>query len=150
MDIYYTVTYMFLISIIISYWSMSFLINKISDLTWNLNKFYTAMIIGWAIGIAELFIHYSYIDTSYFVVVLVILFSGLSYTIYLYMEQEYIYESQFLRSMIEHHSMAITMSEKIMGQPNVSRETINLAYNIKKIKDKQIELMKKLLTNEKS
>lgn len=150
MDVYYSVTYMFLISIIIGYWSMSFLINKTSDLTWNLNKFYTALIMSLAMAIAELFMHYAHTDTSSFIVLLVILLSALSYTIYLYMEQESINESQFLRSMIEHHSMAITMSDKILGKPSISKDTTSLAHNIKKTQDKEIELMKKLLTSAKS
>ncbi len=150
MNVYYSVSYMFFISIIIGYWSMSFLINKKSDLTWNLNKFYSALIMGWTMGIAELIMHYPHPDIPSFIILFIILLTGLSYTVYLYMDQEYINESQFLRSMIEHHSMAITMSDKIMGKPSISKETTSLAYSIKKTQDKEIELMKKLLTNAKS
>ena len=57
-------------------------------------------------------------------------------------------DKQFLKGMIEHHSMALLMSDEIKKKSN-DNDVITLANNIIKSQNKEIELMKKML-NEKN
>jgi hypothetical protein len=149
MEVYNSIIYMFLVSFVIGYFTMSIMLYSKSDFTWNLNKFYSALLMGWLMALAELFMHMDMMKSVDFIIILILLTSCSIYTVYLIREQDYIDEKQFLKSMIEHHSMAITMSEKILGKPELSKETISLAHQIKKSQLKEIELMKNLLSTKK-
>lgn len=49
--------------------------------------------------------------------------------------------------MIEHHEMAIVMSEKILNKSNIPLEISELATNIIKLQTTEIEQMREYLAN---
>jgi uncharacterized protein (DUF305 family) len=74
------------------------------------------------------------------------LFFGLLLVIfvYLYRNQVYIYDKDYLNEMIEHHSMALLTSEEIL-QKTTSERVKRLAENIISTQQAEIEYMRKLL-----
>ena len=68
----------------------------------------------------------------------------LSIFIYLYRNQSYIYDKDYLNEMIEHHSMALLTSEEIL-QKTDSERVKRLAENIIETQTAEIEYMDKLL-----
>jgi hypothetical protein len=72
------------------------------------------------------------------------LFFVLVVFIYLYRNQIYIEDRDYLEEMIEHHSMAILTSDEIL-QKTKSERVKKLAETILITQDKEIEYMKQLL-----
>jgi Ca2+/Na+ antiporter len=64
--------------------------------------------------------------------------------IYLYRNQIYIEDKDYLYEMIEHHSMAILTSEEILQKTN-SERVKKLAENIITTQQKEINYMKELI-----
>jgi len=64
--------------------------------------------------------------------------------IYLYRNQLYIEDKDYLEEMIEHHSMAILTSDEIL-QKTKSERVKKLAENIIDVQEKEIDYMKELL-----
>ena len=62
-------------------------------------------------------------------------------------EQIYINYRNYLLAMIEHHEMAIVMSEKILNKSNIPLEISELATNIIKLQTTEIEQMREYLAN---
>jgi len=85
-------------------------------------------------------IHMQIISISYYLS----LFFGLSVFIYLYRNQMYIDDKEYLKEMVEHHSMAILTSEEIL-QKTTSERVKKLAENIIDVQEKEIEYMKQLI-----
>ena len=150
MNLYTSLMYMFTISVIIGYFTMPIIISNKSYITWNLNKFYSALLMGWLMTLAELFMYREHTDSGTFNILTIILIGCSIYTIFLIKNQDYIKEKQFYKSMIEHHGMAIAMSEQLMGKPEISDQAIKLAHNIIKSQKQEIELMKNLLSSNKN
>jgi len=65
--------------------------------------------------------------------------------VYLYRNQVYIYDKDYLNEMIEHHSMALLTSEEIL-QKTGSERVKRLAENIISTQQKEIEYMEQLVT----
>jgi uncharacterized protein (DUF305 family) len=70
--------------------------------------------------------------------------------VYLYKNQVYIDEQQYLNEMIEHHSMALLTSRKLLekansGKEKVRSEVINLANNIVVAQEAEINQMKNMV-----
>lgn len=63
--------------------------------------------------------------------------------VYLYRNQVYIYDKDYLNEMIEHHSMALLTSEEIL-QKTGSERVKRLAENIISTQQKEIEYMEQL------
>ena len=76
-----------------------------------------------------------------------VLFFMLSVFIYLYRNQMYIEDKDYLEEMIEHHSMALLTSEEILQKTN-SERVKKLAENIITTQEKEIEYMRQLLKYE--
>ena len=76
------------------------------------------------------------------------LFFGLLLVIfvYLYRNQVYIYDKDYLNEMIEHHSMALLTSEEIL-QKTTSERVKRLAENIVSTQQAEIEYMGKLVNS---
>ena len=72
------------------------------------------------------------------------LFFILAIFVYLYRNQMYIEDKDYLSEMIEHHSMAILTSEEIL-QKTHSERVKKLAENIIITQEKEIEYMKQML-----
>ncbi len=150
MDLYISLIYMFTISIIIGYFTMPIIITDKTYITWNLNKFYSTLLMGWLMTLAELFMHREHTDSSTFIFLTIILIGCSIYTIFLIRNQDYIGEKQFYKSMIEHHGMGVSMAEQLLGKPEISPQAIKLARNIIKSQKQEIELMKNLLSSNKN
>jgi hypothetical protein len=72
------------------------------------------------------------------------LFIGFSAFLYLYKNQTYIDDNEYLKEMIEHHSMALLTSEEIL-QKTKSERVKKLADNIVATQTAEIEYMKQML-----
>lgn len=133
MRILMTMTSMFIGSFIIQYLLMSsIMVNNIGDVTNSLGKFYMSIIMGLYMIVVEVMMHdhnYDVFSTKYYVILgfLLIVF------ILLYRTQQFITDKQYLEGMIEHHSMAILTSNKILEKT----DNYNVAKLAKEILQKQ-------------
>jgi len=135
---------MILGSFIIQFVIMSALMtNKPLNIRSSVGKFYISVIMALLMGLLEVAMydyHMSSISIFYY------LFLGLilAIFIYLYRNQLYIYDKDYLNEMIEHHSMALLTSEEIL-QKTESQRVKRLAENIISTQQAEIEYMGKLL-----
>ncbi len=72
--------------------------------------------------------------SSFFILVNII---GIRYQIF-------VNEKQFVKGMIVHHSMALTMADKLEKKGIQSKELEKLVHNIQKTQTEEIKIMKKL------
>jgi len=105
---------MFVSSFIIQYFFMStIMIEKLADFTFNKSKVYMSIIMGLFMGLVEVIMHdhqYGVFSKKmYFIFGLL-----LSFFIYIYRAQVSIGDKQYLEEMIEHHSMALLTSKRII------------------------------------
>ena len=117
--------------------SMNIWADSISDISLSLNDIYMSLLMsGWMIlfmAILEMNIPVIFIS----ILIIVITFIAIR-------KQLFINENQYLRGMIPHHSMAITMSKKLQdNDPN--NRIPQLLNNIIKTQRNEIEYMKKIL-----
>lgn len=129
---------MIIYSFIIGYiFSMALLAYRLEDITINLNKIYMACLMALLMGIYETFMHQQiifFLISVTFSIMLVIMIRN----------QYGINEDHFLLSMIEHHSAALTMADKIKSKTSDVR-IIKLADNILESQSREIEEMNYLL-----
>ena len=144
MRILMTMGLMFIGSFIIQYLLMSLImVNNIGDFTNSLGKFYMSIIMGLYMVVLEVMMHdhqYDVFSTKYYVIFGLLLVAF----ILLYRKQQFINDKQYLEGMIEHHSMAILTSNKILEKT----DNYNVAKLAKEILQKQqdeIIVMKDLL-----
>jgi len=144
MRILMTMALMFVGSFIIQYLLMSLImVNNIGDFTNSLGKFYMSIIMGLYMVVLEVMMHdhqYDVVSTKYYV----ILGFLLVVSIVLYRTQQFVTDKQYIEGMIEHHSMAILTSNKILEKT----DNYNVAKLAKEILQKQqdeIIVMKDLL-----
>jgi hypothetical protein len=69
---------------------------------------------------------------------------ALAVFVYLYRNQMYIDDSEYLKEMIEHHSMALLTSESILEKTS-SERVRKLAENIGNTQEAEINYMKQLV-----
>jgi Ca2+/Na+ antiporter len=117
--------------------------NSYKNITFSLGKFYISVIMALLMGLLEVLMydnHLRVISIYYylFLVFLLVIF------IYLYRNQIYIEDKDYLYEMIEHHSMAILTSEEILQKTN-SERVKKLAENIITTQQKEINYMKELI-----
>ena len=146
MKLTYTMIVMFVGSFIIQYFFMSTIMsNSVENITNSLGKVYISILMGLYMLILEVMMHdhqYSVFSMKYYIIIgcLIGLF------IYLYRTQKYITDKEYLKEMIEHHSMALLTSNKILEKTddyNVSK----LAKNIIQKQEDEIRDMKGFLQN---
>jgi len=117
--------------------SMNIWADSISDISLSLNDIYMSLLMsGWMIlfmSILEINIPVILIS----ILIIVITFIAIR-------KQLFIDENQYLRGMIPHHSMAITMSKKLQNNEPNNRIT-QLLDSIIKTQRNEIEFMKKML-----
>lgn len=144
MRILHTLAVMFIGSFIIQYFFMSSIMsNSIENITNSLGKVYLSIIMGLYMIVLEIMMHdhqYDVFSMKYYIIIgcLIGLF------IYLYRAQKYITDKEYLKEMIEHHSMALLTSNKILEKTddyNVSK----LAKNIIQKQEDEIRYMKEIL-----
>lgn len=144
MRISHTLVVMFIGSFIVQYFLMSSIMtNNIGDVTNSLGKMYLSVIMALYMVVLEIMMHdhhYSVISTKYYLVcgVFLVIF------VYLYKAQKYITDKQYLEEMIEHHSMALLTSNKILEKTDNYNVT-KLAKNIIQKQEDEIKTMRELL-----
>lgn len=147
MELTYSLWFMMIGSFIIEMFVMSgIMTNKYTNITFSIGKFYMSAIMAVLMGLLEVLmydIHMRMISINYYLS----LFFVLCVLIYLYRNQMYIEDKDYLEEMIEHHSMAILTSEEIL-QKTSSERVKKLAENIVNTQEKEIEYMKQLINTE--
>jgi len=135
---------MFIGSFIVQYLLMPpIMVNKMTYITNNIGKAYLATIMGLFMVLIEVMMH----DHHYHVLSLnwyAILFALLAMFTYLYRKQIAIDDKQYLEGMIEHHSMAIFMSDEILKKTD-SYDIAKLAKNIIQTQNDELQIMSNLL-----
>ena len=144
MDLKISLLIMILGSFIIQFFLMSLLMTNTSlNIRSSLGKFYMSVIMALLMGILEVGMydyHMGSINIFYYLTIGLFL----SIFIYLYRNQIFIYDKEYLNEMIEHHSMAILTSNEIL-QKTSSERVKRLAENIISTQEAEIEYMNKLL-----
>ena len=148
MKMKYSIAFMVIGSFVIQYFAMSLLMtSKLQDIRNSLSKFYISAIMGLLMGILEVFMHnlsMMKISMKYYIplIILLIIF------IVGYRVQFYILDKDYLREMIEHHSMAIFTSNEILNKTH-NYEVTKLAKNIIETQNEEIKKMNDLLLSNK-
>lgn len=144
MELKMSLLIMILGSFIIQFFLMSLLMTNTSlNIRPSLGKFYMSVIMALLMGFLEVGMydyHMGSISIFYYLSLgfIVIIF------IYLYRNQIYIYDKEYLNEMIEHHSMAILTSNEIL-QKTSSERVKRLAENIISTQEAEIKYMNNLL-----
>ena len=143
MELHYSLWFMMLGSFIIQLFVMSFIMtNNYKNIKFSVGKFYMSFIMALLMGLLEVLmfdIHMKTFNTIYYLSLIFILVVF----IYLYRNQIYVEDKDYLNEMIEHHSMALLTSEEIL-QHTKSERVKRLAENIIATQEKEIEYMSQL------
>lgn len=144
MELSYSLRFMMIGSFVIQMFLMSFIMtNSYQNITFSVGKFYMSVIMALLMGLLEIFMfdfHMRSLSLTYYL----ILFFVLTIFIYLYRNQVYIDDKNYLEEMIEHHSMAILTSNEILQKTDTDRVK-KLAENIITTQEKEIEYIKELI-----
>ena len=144
MKITHSMLFMFIGSFIVQYFLMPpIMVNKFTYITNNIGKAYLATIMGLFMVLIEVMMH----DHQYHVLSLnwyAILFALLAMFTYLYRKQFAINDKQYLEGMIEHHSMALFMSDEILKKTD-NYDITKLAKNIIQTQNDELKFMSNLL-----
>lgn len=118
---------------------------RFSDMRISINDIYMSVLMtGWMFLLMGLYYKmYNYILPSLLVVII---------TIYLIRNQSLVTPSQYIKGMIPHHSMAITMSQKLLDNYSNNLEDKNKKYmelkklliNIISTQENEIKILKNL------
>jgi 4-amino-4-deoxy-L-arabinose transferase-like glycosyltransferase len=135
---------MFVGSFIIQYYLMSpIMVSNRIYITNNIGKAYIATIMGLFMVLLEVMMHdhqYHVFSTNFYI----ILAALLALFVYLYRKQVAISDTQYLKGMIEHHSMALLPSEEILKKTD-NYDVAKLAKNIIQQQEDEIREMRELL-----
>ena len=130
-------------SFIIQFFIMSALMtNKLLNIRSSIGKFYISCIMALLMGILEVGMNDFYMGSLSIPYYFSLIFTLIIF-VYLYRNQVYIYDKDYLNEMIEHHSMALLTSEEIL-QKTGSERVKRLAENIISTQQKEIEYMEQL------
>ncbi len=130
---------MFISMFIIQYVFMSFIMtNRIENITNSLGKIYISIMMGLSMIIVMNFMSGS--DANQTITYIALLFAF----IFLYKIQFGINDTNYLREMIEHHSMALLTSKQIMEKTKNSSVN-DLAQRIIHTQEKEIQEMKNII-----
>lgn len=144
MKMKYSIAFMVIGSFIIQYFVMSLLMtNNLQNIKNSLSKFYISAIMGLLMGILEVFMHdfsMMKISMKYYIPLIVLLLIF----VVAYRVQFYVLDKDYLREMIEHHSMAIFTSNEILNKTH-NYEVTKLAKNIIETQNEEIKKMNDLL-----
>ena len=135
---------MFIGSFIVQYFLMPpIMVNKMTYITNNIGKAYLATIMALFMVLIEVMMH----DHQYHTLSLnwyAILFALIALFTYLYRKQIAINDKQYLEAMIEHHSMAVFMSDEILKKSD-NYDVAKLAKNIIQTQNDELQFMTNLL-----
>ena len=130
-------------SFVIQFYIMSALMtNKLLNIRPTVGKFYISCIMALLMGLLEVAMHDFYMNSLSIIYYFALIFALVIF-VYLYRNQLYIYDKDYLNEMIEHHSMALLTSEEIL-QKTGSERVKRLAENIISTQEKEIEYMEQL------
>ena len=145
MRLTHTMIMMFIGSFLIQYFVMSPIMSyKTENITNSLGKVYLSTLMGLFMILLEIAMH----DHQYDV------FSLKNYAfvgglilvvIYLYRTQKYVTDKQYLEEMVEHHSMALLTSNRILEKTN-DYNVSKLAKNIIQTQTDEIQRMKEMIS----
>ena len=145
MRLTHTMIMMFIGSFLIQYFVMSPIMSyKTENITNSLGKVYLSTLMGLFMILLEIAMHdhqYNVFSVKNYVFVggLILVF------IYLYRTQKYITDKQYLEEMIEHHSMALLTSNRILEKTN-DYNVSKLAKTIIQTQMDEIQRMKDMLS----
>ena len=146
MDLFYSLWTMMIASFIIQFVLMSLIMtNVIGNITFSVGKFYLSVIMALLMGLVEVGMHdyhthmLHHFSSPYYLS----LGFALTVFVYLYRNQMYITDKEYLNEMIEHHSMALLTSDEIL-QKTQSDRVRKLAENIASTQEAEIKYMKQL------
>ena len=117
--------------------------NNSSNIRNSLGKFYLSLIMGFFMALVEIMMHdthHKHISYKYYLIVGTLL----GIFIYLYRIQYLINDNNYLREMIEHHSMALLTSGEIIKKTK-NNNIQELANKINSTQKDEIDLMNKLI-----
>lgn len=147
MELTYSLWFMMISSFLIQLSVMSIIMtNSIQNITLSMGKFYMSVVMAVLMGLIEVLmfdIHMKTISDVYYLTLIFVLVMF----VYLYRNQVYIDDKEYLNEMIEHHSMALLTSEEIL-QKTHSERVKKLATNIISTQEKEIEYMRQLIKHE--
>ena len=147
MELTYSLWFMMFGSFIIQMFLMSYIMtNYYQNITFNVGKFYMSTIMALLMGLLEVLMFDFHMKTLSIAYYLSLTFLLVAF-IYLYRNQVYIEDKDYLNEMIEHHSMALLTSEEILQKTN-SERVKKLAENIISTQEKEIQYMQQLLKYE--
>ena len=126
---------MFLFQYFISSYIMS---NSLENITNSTGKIYMCTIMGLFMVLLDMLMNKTHIQHIFIVLLLIFL------TIYLYKIQFGVDDKNYIREMIEHHSMALLTSKKILEKTK-NPAVINFATKIVVTQENEIEDMRYLL-----
>ena len=131
---------MFIGMFIIQYVFMSYMhTNKLENITSSLGKIYMSMIMSLFMVLLDALMKRKFNrPTFFYLLALLLIFIGL------YKKQIWIDDKNYLREMIEHHSMALFTSKSILEKTR-NPAVINLATHILTSQEKEIADMQYLL-----
>ena len=150
MDLFYSLWFMMLSSFFIQFIVMSLIMtNSATNITFSMGKFYMSCIMALLMGVIEVGMndyHMLYFSSIYHLSLSYYLSLGfaLSAFVYLYRNQMYIDDADYLKEMIEHHSMAVLTSDQILEKTR-SERVQKLAENIASTQAAEIKYMKQLV-----
>jgi len=141
----YSITIMVVGSFLIQYYIMSFLMtNDKKNIKNSLGKFYISGIMGLLMGILEVIMNdlsMMKISFKYYIPLFVIL----GCFVFAYKRQFKILDNEYLKEMIEHHSMAIFTSSEILNKTS-DYDVAKIAKNIIETQNDEIIRMNELLS----
>ena len=144
MELTYSLWFMMISSFIIQFIFMSSIMtNSYQNITFSVGKFYLSVIMALLMGIIEVLMFDIHMKTISGIFYLSLIFLLVTF-VYLYRKQVYIDDKEYLKEMIEHHSMALLTSEEIL-QNTHSERVKKLAENIIYVQEKEIEYMRQLI-----
>jgi tyrosine-protein phosphatase YwqE len=133
-------------SFVIQFFIMSLLMtNKVLNIRTSIGKFYISCIMALLMGLLEVVMYDFYMNSFSILYYLSLIFTLIIF-VYLYRNQVYINDKDYLNEMIEHHSMALLTSEEILEKTG-SERVKRLAENIISTQKKEIEYMGQLVDN---
>lgn len=144
MKITHSMVVMFIGSFLIQYFLMPpIMVNDLSHITNNVGKIYMSVIMGLFMVLLERMMHdhqYDVFSLNLYLMVGSVLFLF----IYLYRAQVAINDKQYLKGMLEHHSMALLTSEEILKKTD-DYNIAKLAKNIIQTQQDEIRTMQDLI-----
>lgn len=140
MKLLHTIVIMFVFSFLIQYFAMPpIMVNSLNDITHNVGKVYLVFIMCFSMVLVEVGMqdmHYGIFSGAKYVLIigLIALF------VYLYRNQVAVNDKEYLKNMIEHHSMAVHTSAEILKKT----DNYNIAKLAKNIIQKQLDELREM------